>query len=57
MRNVGAQGFEDSANVGVLKGEPELDSEKSEAHVPDLPKVEGGSFAWFHESRGAQRLG
>src|SRR5205823_3776906 len=34
----GAQGGEDSAGVGVLQREAELDAEEAEAHVPQLPE-------------------
>jgi hypothetical protein len=38
--DLGAQGLEDAADVGVLQGEAELDAEEAEAHVPDLPETE-----------------
>ncbi len=35
----------DGAHVGHLQAPAELDAEKAEAHVPDLPEIPCGSFA------------
>ena len=36
---MGAEVFVDGAHVGHLQAPAELDAEKAEAHVPDLPEV------------------
>jgi hypothetical protein len=46
--HVRAQGLEDAAGIGVLQGEPELDAQEAEAHVPDLPERQT-RFA-FHQA-------
>ena len=33
--DLGAQGLEDAAGVGVLQAEADLDAEEADAHVPD----------------------
>src|SRR5690242_13954931 len=38
----GAERLEDAADVGGLQREAELDAEKSETHVPDLPERQFG---------------
>ena len=46
--HVRPQGLEDPAGVGVLEREPELDAQKAEAHVPDLPEAEQRSLFGLH---------
>ena len=41
-----AKVLQDCGSIGVLQREAELNSEESEAHVPDLPEGEG--WFWFH---------
>ena len=36
------EGGEDPAGVGVLQREAELDAEKAEAHIPELPERQPG---------------
>jgi hypothetical protein len=40
------QGGKDAAGVGVLQRKAELDAEKAEAHVPELPKAQPGLDGW-----------
>ena len=40
--DLGAQGLEDPAHVGVLEREAELDAQEPEAHVPDVPERQPG---------------
>jgi hypothetical protein len=46
------QGLKDAADVGVLQRKAELDAQKTETHVPDLPEAEprlpGGWLFVYH---------
>ena len=46
--HVRAQSLEDAAGVGVLQGEPELNAEKAEAQIPDLPETQQRLFLSLH---------
>jgi hypothetical protein len=48
-----AKGLKDTAGVPVLKGEPELNAQKPETHVPDLPEGK----AWFGNCGGGGIIG
>jgi hypothetical protein len=39
--------LEDAADIGILQREAELDAQKAEAHVPDLPEIELGFLLHF----------
>jgi hypothetical protein len=38
MSHIGTEGLEDAAYIGILQSEAELNTKKTESHVPDIPE-------------------
>lgn len=53
IAGVSAQCFKYSTGVGILKGKPKLNSQKSKTHIPDLPETQswlGGVNIYGHNN-------